>query len=210
MSWLRKRGALYLPHLLALLPLAWLLRDLLFGDLSADPIRDIQLRTGRYALALLVISLASTPLRSLFGGNWWGRLRRLTGLYAFGYATLHLFNFLGVDYQFNLTFLRADILEKRYALVGLAAYLCLLPVAVTSTRGWRERLGPRWRRLHYLVYAASLLAVTHFVWQAKLDLRLPLASVVLVAVLLLVRLPVSRRVLRRLRGGAQKKSDSRA
>ena len=195
MKWLQKQGPPIVLHILAVVPLALLGWDLVYGQLTADPIREIQLRTGRYAIILLVISLACTPVYLLLRVRLLLVLRRLSGLYAFAYAALHFLNFIWLDYGFNLEFLRADILEKRYVLAGLAAFLCLVPLAITSTRGWQQRLGSRWKSLHRLVYPAALFAVIHFIWQAKLDIRIPVIFTIVVIVLLIIRLPIIKRAM---------------
>ncbi len=183
-SWIR-----FLVHAAALAPLAVLLWHLSQNELGANPIREIQLRTGRYALVLLVLSLGCTPAGVLSGIKQILPLRRTLGLYAFLYASLHLFNFLVVDYGLNIAFIREGISNKPYALVGLASFLILLPLAVTSTRGWRARLGDRWKRLHRLVYLAALLAVLHLLWQVKAGKQEPLIYAGVLAALLIVRLP---------------------
>ena len=128
-------------HIAALLPLAVLVWDFTQGGLTVNPIQEIQLRTGRYALILLVLSLACTPINIVFGIKSVLGLRRPLGLYAFMYASLHFLNFVGLDYWFDFALIRADISDKRFALAGLAAFLSLLLLAVASTRGWRQRLG---------------------------------------------------------------------
>ena len=184
---------------MALSPLAWLIRDFMIDQLTADPIREIQLRTGRYAIILLAVSLAGTPGYMVLRVKGWLLLRRLAGLYAFAYAGLHLLNLIWLDYGFNMTFLRDDVIEKHYAIAGLAAFICLAPVAITSTTGWQKRLGYRWKNLHRLVYPAALLAAIHFIWQAKIDTRLPLVFSILIIILLIVRLPVVSRIVGRAR-----------
>jgi sulfoxide reductase heme-binding subunit YedZ len=188
----RRWGAIVVINILAVLPLLWLAADAWLGRLSANPVTDVQDRTGLYALALLTASLAGTPLYWVFGFAWLRQLRRLAGLYAFGYAALHLINLVWLDYDFNWTFLSQDILVKPYIIVGLAAFVLLLPLVFTSTSGWQKRLGRGWRRLHYLVYPAALLVAVHFIWQAKIDLRLPYALTGIIALLLFVRLPFIR------------------
>ena len=197
MRWLREQGPPVLIHILALAPLAWLARDMALGQLTADPIRETQLRTGRYALVLLAVSLAGTPLFTALGFRWLLTLRRLSGLYAFAYAGLHLLNLVWLDYGFNIPFLWADVVIKRFAIAGLAAFICLAPVAITSSRGWQKRLGHRWRQWHRLAYPAALLAAVHFIWQAKIDTRLPWIFTALIIILLIVRLPVFSRVINR-------------
>lgn len=197
MVWLKKHGPSILINILALLPLLWLVADFALDRLSADPIRDIQLRTGLYAIILLVVSLASTPFYRLLRFTWLLSLRRLAGLYGFTYAGLHLLNFLWLDYDFNLTYLRQDILGKPYIIVGLVSFILLIPLVITSSKGWQRRLGKRWKLLHRLVYPAALLAAIHFIWLVKIDTRLPVVFTVIIIALLLVRLPFISRLLRR-------------
>ena len=118
-------------------------------------------------------------------------LRRPLGLYAFFYVCLHLLIFVGVDYGLDWQLIKEAIVEKRYVLVGFTAFLLLLPLAITSTKGWQRRLGKRWKKLHRLVYLAAPLAVIHFVWLVKADIREPLLYGAAVAALLLLRLPPS-------------------
>lgn len=196
---LKTSGLQILTHIAALLPLAIIAWDFTQNRLTVNPIKELQLRTGRYALLLLVLSLSCTPIGRVFGIKPVLRLRRTLGLYAFAYASLHLLNFVGLDYGFDFALIREDIAEKRFAFAGLAAFLCLLPLAITSTKGWMRRLGKNWERLHWLVYPAALLAVTHFVWQVKADFRRPLLYGFIVVLLLIVRLPGVRQAISKLR-----------
>jgi len=187
-NWLR-----LVTHIGAFIPLALLAWDYWGGQMSVNPVQDITLRTGKAALVLLVLSLACTPINSVFGFRPVLRVRRALGLYAFMYVGLHLLIFVGLDYGFDLLLIREAILEKRYALVGFAAFLILLPLALTSTKGWMRRLGKLWKRLHRAVYVAALLAVLHFVWLVKSDIREPLLFGAVVLVLLLLRISPIRR-----------------
>jgi sulfoxide reductase heme-binding subunit YedZ len=180
-------------HVGALLPFARLAWDALNNDLTANPIKEATLRTGFAALVLLVLSLACTPVALATGHKRVLALRRSLGLYGFFYASIHLLIFLAVDYGFDLELILQDFGEKRFIIAGLAAYLLLVPLAITSTQGWVRRLGKRWRRLHRLVYLAVPVAVIHFVWLVKSDIRLPLFFGAVVALLLVVRLPAVRR-----------------
>ncbi len=190
-----------LTHIIILLPLAFIVWDALNGQLGANPIREIQLRTGRTALALLVTSLAATPAFILTGNRWALVMRRRLGLYAFFYVCLHFINFVAVDYGFNFARIREDIFDKRYAVVGFAAFLLLIPLAVTSTKGWIKRLGKNWTRLHRLVYAAAILGVIHLYWSLKADKSLALIYGGVLVFLLLLRVPPVQRVIARLRPG---------
>jgi sulfoxide reductase heme-binding subunit YedZ len=162
--------------------------------LIVDPVKEITTRTGKTALILLILSLACTPLNTIFGFKHALRLRRPLGLYALLYAGLHFLTFLGLDYGFDLYLIRQDILDQRYVWVGLATGLLLLLLAITSTKGWQKRLGKNWKRLHRLVYLASILDIVHFVWLTK-DLREPLRYGGVVAFLLMVRIPAIKRAI---------------
>lgn len=187
-------------HAAAWIPLALMVKDAFEDNLTANPIQDLTLRTGKAALWLLVLSLAATPVNTFFGFKPALKARRPLGLYAFFYALLHLLIFIGLDYLFDPALISAAIFEKRYALAGLGAFLMLLPLAITSTRGWMKRMGKDWKRLHRLVYIAALLAVTHYAWSVKSDIRQPLAFGAAVLLLLVARIPKVRRATTRLRG----------
>jgi len=179
-------------HIAALLPMAHLLWDTWRGNLTVNPLQDWTFRTGDWALRLLVASLACTPIATIFGFKQAISVRRALGLYGFGYAIVHFFIFIGVDYRFAFDLIWDDLATKRYILVGLAALLIFIPLAITSTRAWMKRLGRRWKQLHKLTYIAVPLAVVHYIWLVKADLRDPLLYAAIVAVLLLLRLPQVR------------------
>jgi sulfoxide reductase heme-binding subunit YedZ len=182
-------------------PLAKIVADGALGRLGANPIQEVLDRLGFWTLALLAASLAPTPAHDLLGLAWPVRIRRTLGLLAFSYATLHLAWYVGVDQFFDAAVLAADVLKRKFMVVGFAAWLLLVPLAVTSTDRWVRRLGfARWKRLHRLVYAAALLGVVHFVWRVKADLRRPAWFAVAVGLLLAARL-VPRAAARRARAG---------
>ena len=199
MAWPRRTWLPILTHVGALLPLARLIWNFFHDQLTANPIQYITFQTGKSALVLLVLALACTPLNTIFELKSIVGLRKTVGLYAFLYATLHFLTFVGLDYQFDPELLKEAIFKKRYALVGFAAFLSLLPLAITSTKGWMKRLGKNWKRLHRLIYLAGLLAVIHFVWLVKSDVREPLAYGAVVFLLLALRLKTIRRTLVNLR-----------
>ncbi|GIV78447.1 sulfoxide reductase heme-binding subunit YedZ [Litorilinea aerophila] len=179
----------------ALWPLAQLLWDVWAGRLSVNPIADLTTRTGQAAIILLLLTLAVTPLQIL-GWRQVTVVRKSLGLWAFFYASVHLLIFVGLDYGFNLDFILRDGLpQKPYIVAGLAAFLILVPLALTSTRGWMKRLGRRWKQLHRWIYLAAGLAVVHYLWVAKIDLGRPALYAVLLLLLLAVRVPGIRRVL---------------
>lgn len=186
-------------HLGAWLPALNLAWHAYTGQLSVNPIQDLTFGTGLPALILLLLSLAVTPAVTIFGWNWAIPLRRWLGLYAFFYATAHMLIFAVVDYGLDWRELYRQVLEKPYLLAGLGALLLLLPLAITSTKGWQKRLGKAWKDLHRAVYLAAGLAVLHFVLLVKADLTEPLIYAGLLAGLLLMRLPPLRRRLSALR-----------
>jgi sulfoxide reductase heme-binding subunit YedZ len=180
-------------HVLALTPLAVLIWNITHDQLSFNPVQDITFRTGKFALLMLVLSLACTPLNTVFGFKAALRIRRALGLYAFMYAGLHFLTFTVLDYGLDLKQIGDAIAEKRYVLVGFAAFLLLLPMALTSTKGWMKRMGQNWKRLHKLVYVAGVLIVVHYVWLVKSDIREPLLFGAILAILLIARIPAVRR-----------------
>lgn len=182
-------------HLASLVPLALIVYLSLTDGLTANPVQDLTLRTGKAALWMLVLSLAATPANTLFGFRQAIKVRRALGLYAFFYASLHVIVFFYVDYALDFALILQDVGTKRYVIIGAAAFLVLLPLALTSTRGWMKRLGKNWKRLHRLVYLAGVLVVVHYIWLVKSDIREPLAFGVAVGLLLLARVPAVRRPL---------------
>lgn len=182
-SWLR-----IVVHIGSLLPLALLATDFQ----TVNPIQAITQHSGKTALILLILCLTCTPLNILFGWKWAVGLRKSLGLYSFLYVSLHLLTFVFLDYGLDGGLIWEAVLEKRYVLAGFSGFLLLLPLAITSTKGWQRRLGKRWRLLHYLIYPAAVLAIFHFIWLSKVP-REPLIFGAVVAALLVLRLPALRR-----------------
>jgi sulfoxide reductase heme-binding subunit YedZ len=179
--------------LLCAVPAALIGLDALRGHLGADPIRAIQLRTGWWTLTFLLITLAVTPARRLTGWNGIGRYRRMLGVFAFTYATLHFLTYIVLDQFFAWRFMIEDVAKRRWITVGFASFLLLVPLAVTSTNGWIRRLGKRWVKLHQLVYVAAAGGVLHFLWLVKKDVREPALFGLVLVVLLALRLGRRRR-----------------
>jgi sulfoxide reductase heme-binding subunit YedZ len=183
------------------LPLAWLVARL-FGiagaGLGANPIDELMDRLGEWGLRLLIATLAVTPLAVTLRKPWLMGLRRMLGLFAFTYLSLHFLTWLVLDQWFDLRSIGADLAKRPYITVGFSAFAMLVPLAVTSTAGWMRRLGSRWHRLHRLVYPAAILGVTHFWWQVKADWREPLVYALVLAGLLGWRVHRARR-----RGGTE-------
>jgi methionine sulfoxide reductase heme-binding subunit len=175
-------------YLIAVLPLAWLVFALFTGLVMGDQVKFMQHVTGDTVLTCLMLTLAVTPLRRLTGWNEIIRIRRLIGLTAFWYACLHLTTYLVFDQSLDLSEIAADIRKHPWVLVGFTGFLCLVPLAVTSTNGWIRRLGgKRWQRLHRLVYVAAAAGVLHYFWLVKKDITYPVIYGVVLLVLLLAR-----------------------
>jgi sulfoxide reductase heme-binding subunit YedZ len=197
-SWLGTNWLRVLVHVGALLPLAWILWDYAQGAFLVDPVREITTRTGKAAIILLVLTLACTPINTVFGFRQALRVRRALGLYTFLYVGLHFSTFVWLDYGLDLGLIVQAIFDQRYVIVGFASGLILLLLAVTSTKGWQKRLGKRWKRLHRLFYVAGILAVMHYLWLVK-DIREPLRYAIVVALLLILRIPYVRKTVSNIR-----------
>ncbi len=200
-------------HAVGLFPLAWLVFDFWFGLLGPEPIRAMILRTGKAAIILLTLSLACTPAMIVLGWKQAHTLRRPLGLYAFLYVCLHLLIFVWLDYGFMMQLIVEEIVKRRYAVVGFIAFLLLVPLALTSTKGWQKRLGKRWTSLHKLVYLIGVLAVVHYTWLVKNAYTQPLLFAAIIGFLLLVRVaPIKQFFLhlrRRVRGRSKKKAHAK-
>jgi len=164
---MKRRLVKIVVFVVALLPAAWLLRGLLIGDLGVNPAETIQLQTGRWALKFLLITLAVTPVRRIFHWNVVIQYRRMLGLFAFFYATLHFASYIVLDQYFDFEGMMADVIKRPFITVGFAAFMLMLPLALTSTKGWIRRLGKRWQTLHRLIYISAICAVVHFIWKGK-------------------------------------------
>lgn len=187
----------------ALFPLLALLWDAAHRTLGADAVAVGLNQLGYLALVFLMGSLTCTPLKILTGWTWPVRIRRMLGLFAFFYATLHLLTYVVIDQQLDWGVLWGDVTQRKFMVVGFAAFLLLVPLAWTSTDAAVRRLGfQRWKTLHRLAYAAGVLAVVHFYWRVKLDTRVPLTWAAILGVLFLIRIVDAVRTRRRKRARA--------
>jgi sulfoxide reductase heme-binding subunit YedZ len=176
-----------LVFLACLVPFLLLLQGALDGDLGANPLERVTDVTGQWGLRFLLLTLAVTPLRRLTGWTWLLRFRRMLGLFVFFYITLHFLTWVWLDQELSWGNILADIVKRPYVTVGFSAWLLLLPLAATSTRGMMRRLGSNWQRLHRAVYVIGVLAILHYIWLVKADLLEPLIYAAVLILLLLVR-----------------------
>jgi len=173
-----------IAFLLALVPLGSLAYRTYTNDLGVNPAETLQLATGGWALKFLVITLAVTPIRRLTGWNRVIQYRRMLGLFAFFYACLHLLTYVVLDKYFALGEMMADVVKRPFITAGSVAFLAMVPLAITSTRGWIRRLGRRWQVLHRLIYISAVAAAVHFIWKVKVAIGEPVYYAIVIAVLL--------------------------
>ncbi|MDB4476445.1 sulfoxide reductase heme-binding subunit YedZ, partial [bacterium] len=155
---------------LCALPFAWLLYGAVYGGLGPDPGEALMHSTGEWSLRMLAVTLLMSPLRVWTGKPWVIKLRRMLGLYAFFYATIHFTLFLQFYTGWAGAALLQELVERPYVSAGFAAWCIMLPLAITSTRGMRRRLGQRWIKLHRQIYVAAIIACIHLLWQARSDI----------------------------------------
>jgi sulfoxide reductase heme-binding subunit YedZ len=174
--------------LLALVPAGWLTYSLFYGDLGINPAETLQLETGIWALRLLIVTLAITPIRRVTGWNRIIQFRRMFGLLAFFYASLHLLTYAALDRSFDLSGVWEDVAKRPFITFGMLAFAAMVPLALTSTRGWIRRLGRRWQLLHRLVYVSGVAGAIHYLWKAKVIAGSPVYYAAIVGILLLFRI----------------------
>jgi sulfoxide reductase heme-binding subunit YedZ len=179
--------------LAALLPLGLLVWKGFHDGLGANPIEVITHSTGDWTMRFLLITLAITPLRRITGWQGWIRFRRMLGLFAFFYGCLHLTTWVWLDKFFNLHDMADDLMKRRFIFLGMTGLLLMLPLAITSTRGWIRRLGKRWQTLHRLIYFSAIAGVIHYAWLVKADETKPIQYAVILAVLLGIRVVIWQR-----------------
>ena len=216
MNWLRdldrkgqKRLLWITVNLIGLFPLGKLLFDWWFYRLGSEPIRAVTLRTGWWTLTFLMVTLAITPLITVFGWRQLNPTRKWFGLYSFLYVAVHLLNFAGIDYGFDFRLVVSEIILRRYALVGFVAFLILLSLAITSNKRAQKQMGKKWKKLHQGVYLAGILGVIHFIWLVKNAYTQPAIFAGILILLLTLRLnPVKLRLQRYQRSRKAKRTTS--
>jgi sulfoxide reductase heme-binding subunit YedZ len=173
-----------LVFVLALVPAGYLAYRTYTNDLGVNPAETLQLETGGWALKILLATLAITPLRRLTGWNRIIQYRRMLGLFAFFYASLHVLAYIVLDKYFAFGEMIADVAKRPFITAGFVAFVSMVPLAITSTKGWIRRLGRRWQSLHRLIYVSGIAAAVHFVWKVKVAIGEPVYYAIAVAVLL--------------------------
>ena len=174
--------------ILSLVPIFYIIYQILTNQLGPEPIKDITHHTGKWTLYFIVITLAMTPLKKITKLNIWINYRRMFGLFIFFYASVHLMTYVGLDYRFDLASIGDDIIKKKYIFIGFSAWLLLIPLAVTSNKRLMKILKDKWKRLHRLIYLIALFGAIHYLWLVKRDLTEPLIFLAIILILLAFRL----------------------
>jgi len=177
---------------LSSIPFIIIIAKIFLDQLGPEPIKEITHHTGEWTLLFLVFTLSMSPLKRFTNLNIWISIRRMLGLFAFFYASLHMFTYVGLDYQFDLSAISKDILTKKFIFVGFAAWFLMIPLVLTSSKKMMSVLRKNWKKLHRLIYLISILGVIHFLWLVKKDLTEPLIYLLIIIILLILRINFKR------------------
>ena len=172
---------------LSIIPFLIIFYKIFFNKLGPEPIKEITHHTGEWTLLFLIFTLSMTPMKRFTNSSIWVSVRRMLGLFAFFYASLHMLTYIGLDYRFDINAISKDILTKRFIFVGFAAWLLLVALALTSSKKMMILLKQYWKKLHRLIYLISILGVTHFLWLVKKDMTEPLIYLFIILFLLGLR-----------------------
>tara|TARA_B110000091_G_C13653408_1_gene406370 strand:+ start:288 stop:866 length:579 start_codon:yes stop_codon:yes gene_type:complete len=177
---------------LSIIPFFIIFYKIFFNKLGPEPIKEITHHTGEWTLLFLIFTLSMTPLKRFTNSSIWISVRRMLGLFAFFYASLHMLTYIGLDYRFDINAISKDILTKRFIFVGFAAWLLLVALALTSSKKMMILLKQYWKKLHRLIYLISILGVTHFLWLVKKDMTEPLIYLFIILFLLGLRVRLNK------------------
>jgi methionine sulfoxide reductase heme-binding subunit len=183
-----RKAAKVLVFLACLAPFAWLVTRALTGRLGINPVEDLELTTGIWTLRFLVFTLLVTPVRRITGWNRVIQYRRTLGLFTFFYASVHFAIYIGIDQFFAFGFIVKDVVKRPFITMGFTAFVLMIPLAITSTKGWIRRLGRRWVLLHRLIYVSAVCAAIHYLWKVKVMIGSPVYYATVIGVLLAFRL----------------------
>ena len=172
---------------LSLIPFFLILYKIIFDKLGPEPVKEITHFTGEWTLLFIIFTLSMSPLKKITKLNIWISFRRMLGLFLFFYATLHMLTYVVIDYRLDLQSISKDIITKKFIFVGFAAWVLLLPLALTSSKRALIYLKDKWKKLHRLIYIIAILGLVHFIWLVKKDLTEPLIYAVIILILLLFR-----------------------
>ena len=183
-----KKAAKALVFFVCLVPGLWLVFRTLTGRLGINPVEDLELTTGIWAFRFLIMTLTVTPVRRITGWNRLIQYRRMLGLFTFFYVCLHFAIYIGIDESFAWDFIVKDVVKRPFITMGFTAFVLMIPLALTSTKGWIRRLGRRWQALHRVIYICAICASIHYLWKVKVMIGSPVYYAAIVGVLLGFRL----------------------
>jgi sulfoxide reductase heme-binding subunit YedZ len=181
------KAAKALVFFVCLVPGLWLVFRTLTGRLGINPVEDLELTTGIWAFRFLIMTLAITPVRRITGWNRLIQYRRMLGLFTFFYVCLHFAIYIGIDESFGWDLIVKDVVKRPFITMGFTAFVLMIPLALTSTKGWIRRLGRRWQALHRLIYICAMCASIHYLWKVKVMIGSPVYYAAMVGVLLAFR-----------------------
>ena len=177
---------------LSLIPFVLIFYKIIFNKLGPEPVKEITHFTGEWTLLFIIFTLSMSPLKKITKLNIWISFRRMLGLFLFFYATLHMLTYVVIDYRLDFQSILKDVLTKKFIFVGFAAWVLLLPLALTSSKKALIYLKDKWKKLHRLIYIIAIFGVVHFIWLVKKDLTEPLIYAVIILILLLFRFKFKR------------------
>jgi sulfoxide reductase heme-binding subunit YedZ len=178
--------------ILSTIPFLFILYKIYFNKLGPEPVKEITHFTGEWTLIFICLTLSMTPLKRLTNLTMWVSFRRMLGLFVFFYASLHLLTYIGIDYRFNWQPILDDVFKKKYIFIGFAAWVLLIPLAITSSQKMIKLLKNNWKRLHRLIYIIAIFGSLHYIWLSKTIFFKPLVYLVIILVLLALRIKIKK------------------
>ena len=179
--------------ILSTIPFLFILYKIYFNKLGPEPVKEITHFTGEWTLIFICLTLSMTPLKRLTNLTMWVSFRRMLGLFVFFYASLHLLTYIGIDYRFNWQPILDDVFKKKYIFIGFAAWVLLIPLAITSSQKMIKLLKNNWKRLHRLIYIIAIFGSLHYIWLSKTIFFKPIVYLVIILVLLALRIKIKKR-----------------
>jgi sulfoxide reductase heme-binding subunit YedZ len=179
--------------ILSTIPFLFIFYKIYFNKLGPEPVKEITHFTGEWTLIFICITLSMTPLKRLTNLTMWVSFRRMLGLFVFFYASLHLLTYVGIDYRFSWKPILNDVFKKKYIFIGFAAWVLLIPLAITSSKKMIKLLKNNWKKLHRLIYIIAIFGSLHYIWLSKTIFFKPLVYLVIILVLLALRIKIKNR-----------------
>ena len=178
---------------LSLIPFFLILYKIIFDKLGPEPVKEITHFTGEWTLLFIIFTLSMSPLKKITKLNIWISFRRMLGLFLFFYATLHMLTYIGLDYRFDWSPILNDVVKKKYIFIGFAAWILLIPLAITSSQKMVLLLKNNWKKLHRLIYVIAIFGSLHYIWLSKTIFLKPLIYFIIILVLLALRIKIKKK-----------------